>query len=190
MSSTVALGRRRRHDLSLADGLPADERWIRRSVGLAWGLLTLNVLTFYSATWSGLPLAFPIPSAAGKMITQCSLAAAMLVAISVTRRLVIRPSVFLFIVSLLVVVAFAVILEPGHFGTIYRTLRFTGFVATLSVAPQQLAPIVSVTLSPATGLPNPSRTCAFSGIAAPEATLAPFAGSVVSVLLAGAPELM
>ncbi|HWF82105.1 MAG TPA: hypothetical protein VN695_16095 [Streptosporangiaceae bacterium] len=129
MSSTVALGRR--HDLSLVDGLPASERWIRRRVGLAWSLLILNVLTFYSATWSGLPLAFPIPSAVGKMITQGSLAAAMLVAISVNRRLVIRPSVFLFILSLLVVVAFAVILEPGHFGTIYRTFRFTGFVATL-----------------------------------------------------------
>lgn len=129
MSSMAVIGRR--HDLSLAEGLPVSERWIRRRVGLAWSLLIVNVLTFYASTWSGLPLAIPIPSAVGKVITQGSLAAALLVAITANRRLVIRPSAFLCIVSLLVVVAFAVILEPGHFGTIYRTLRFTGFVATL-----------------------------------------------------------
>ena len=129
MSSTVAIPRR--HDLSLVDNLPADERWTRRRVGLAWSLLIVNVLTFFSATWSGLPLAVPIPSPVGKLITQGSLVLALLAAISVNRRLVIRPSAFLGILSLLVVVAFAVILEPGHFGTIYRTFRFAGFVATL-----------------------------------------------------------
>jgi hypothetical protein len=117
--------------LSLADDLPAPERWIRRRVGLAWSLLILNVLTFYSSTWSGLPLAIPIPSSIGKVITQGSLPLALLVAISVNRRLEIRPNAFLCILSLLVVVAFAVILEPGHFGTIYRSFRFAGFVAAL-----------------------------------------------------------
>lgn len=129
MTLTVATARR--HDLSLVDDLPADERWLRRRVWLAWSLLTLNVLTFYASTWSGLPLAVHIPSAVGKMVTQGSLAAAMLVAITANRRLQIRPNVFLCILSLMVVVAFAVILEPGHFGTIYRTFRFAGFVATL-----------------------------------------------------------
>jgi hypothetical protein len=129
MSSTVAIARR--HDLSLVDDLPAEGRWLRRRVGLAWSLLILNVLTFYSSTWSGLPLAFPIPSSVGKVITQGSLPLALLVAITANRRLAIRPSAFLCILSLLVVVAFAVILEPGHLGTIYRTFRFAGFVATL-----------------------------------------------------------
>ena len=129
MASMVAIARRRDH--SLVGELPADERWMRRRVGLAWSLLILNVLTFFTSTWSGLPLAVHIPSVVGKMITQGSLAAAMLVAITVNRRLVIRPNVFLCILTLLVVVAFAVILEPGHFGTIYRSFRFAGFVATL-----------------------------------------------------------
>lgn len=129
MSSAVAIARR--HDLLLVNDLPADERWIRRRVGLAWSLLIVNVLTFYSATWSGLPLAFPIPSAVGKLITQGSLALALLIAITANRRLVIRPSAFLCILSLLVVVAFAVVLEPGHLGTLYRTFRFAGFVTTL-----------------------------------------------------------
>lgn len=129
MSSTAAIARRR--DRELVGNLPADERWIRRRAGLAWSLLILNVLPFFSATWSGLPLALPIPSPVGKAITQGSLLLALLVAITVNRRLVIRPSAFLCILSLLVVVAFAVILEPGHFGTIYRTFRFAGFVAAL-----------------------------------------------------------
>jgi hypothetical protein len=127
MSLMVAAARR--HDLSLVDDLPADERWIRRRVGLAWGLLMLNVLTFYPVTWSGLPLAIPIPSVVGKLITQGALPAALLVALTVNRRLAVRPNAFLCIVSLLVVTAFMVMLEPGHIGTIYRTFRFAGFVA-------------------------------------------------------------
>jgi hypothetical protein len=129
MTSSVAITRR--HDLSLVDGLPADERWLRRRVGLAWGLLMLNVLVYYPSTWSGEPLAIPIPSVVGKLITQGAMPLALLVALSVNRQLTIRPNVFLCIVSLLVVEAFMVTLEPGHFGTIYRTLRFAGFVATL-----------------------------------------------------------
>jgi hypothetical protein len=129
VSSTVAITRR--HDLALVDDLPADERWIRRRVGLAWGLLILDVLTFFSSTWSGEPLVVHIPSAVGKLITQGAMPAALLVAITVNRRLVIRPNAFLCILSLLVVVAFMVMFEPGDIGTIYRTFRFAGFVATL-----------------------------------------------------------
>ena len=38
------------------------ERSVRRRVYLTWGLLSLNVLTFYPSTWSGQPLILPIPS--------------------------------------------------------------------------------------------------------------------------------
>jgi hypothetical protein len=129
MTTSVALTRR--HDLSLAEALPANERWMRRRVGLAWGLLMLNVLVYYPSTWSGEPLVVPIPSVIGKLITQGAMPVALLVALSVNRQLTIRPNVFLCIVSLLVIDAFMVTLEPGHIGTIYRTLRFAGFVATL-----------------------------------------------------------
>jgi hypothetical protein len=129
MASTVAIARH--HDLSMVEHLPEQERWLRRRVGLAWGLLIVNVLTFYPSTWSGLPLAVPIPSILGKLVTQGALPIALLVAISANRRLAIRPNVFLCLMSLLVVAAFVVMLEPGHIGTIYRTFRFAGFVATL-----------------------------------------------------------
>ena len=129
MASTVAIARH--HDLTLVEDLPLQDRWLRRRVGLAWSLLIVNVLTFYTTTWSGLPLAIPIPSILGRLITQGSLPLALLVAVSVNRRLAIRPNAFLCILSLLVVAAFVVMLEPGHIGTIYRTFRFAGFVATL-----------------------------------------------------------
>jgi hypothetical protein len=129
MASTVAIARH--HDLSLVEHLPEHERWLRRRVGLAWSLLIVNVLTFYPSTWSGLPLAVPIPSIVGKLVTQGAMPIALLVAISANRRLAIRPNVFLCLLSLLVVAAFIVMLEPGHIGTIYRTFRFAGFVATL-----------------------------------------------------------
>src|SRR5579863_221483 len=129
MASTVAIARH--HDLSLVEHLPEQERWLRRRVGLAWSLLIVNVLTFYPSTWSGLPLAVPIPSIVGKLVTQGAMPVALLVAVSANRRLAIRPNVFLCLLSLLVVGAFVVMLEPGHIGTIYRTFRFAGFVATL-----------------------------------------------------------
>jgi hypothetical protein len=94
-------------------------------------LLLVNVLTFYPKTWSGAPLAVPIPSIIGKLLTQGSLPAALVLALAVNRRRFIRPNIFLFLVSLLVVGAVIAMFQFPHFGTIYRTFRLTGFVATL-----------------------------------------------------------
>jgi len=120
-----------------ARSLPPDEareRSARRRVLLAWGLLFLNVLTFYKGTWNGLPLLIPIPSFIGKILTQGSLAGAFLVALSLNRRVLIRPSVFLSLMTLLVAAAVIAGVDPtgGHFiSTLYRTCRLGGFVATL-----------------------------------------------------------
>jgi hypothetical protein len=116
-----------------ADPVATRERWIRRGVGLTWGLLVLNTLTFAAGTWNDLPLIIHIPSVVGKLITQGALPAALLVAVAVNRRLSIRPNVFMCLLSLLVVVAFMSGLHPlGHvIGTMYRTFRLAGFVATL-----------------------------------------------------------
>ena len=86
---------------------PAEEydRSIQRRVLLAWGLVFLNVLTFYKGTWNGQPLIVPIPSKVGQLITQGSLPAAVLVAWSANRRMLIRPNVFLSLLTLL---------PPGH----------------------------------------------------------------------------
>jgi len=111
----------------------AHERRVRRRVTLAWGLLFLNVLTFYKGTWNQLPLIIPIPSVVGKIMTQGALPAALLAAMSVNRRMLIRPNVFLGLLTLLFAEAFISGMHPvGHIvGTLYRTTRLGGFVATL-----------------------------------------------------------
>jgi hypothetical protein len=107
------------------------ERWARRGVVAVFCLLLINVLTFYPKTWDGLPLAVPIPSAFGKLVTQGSMPAALVLALAVNRRRFIRPNMFLFLVSLLVLGAVIAMFQVPHFGTIYRTFRLTGFVTTL-----------------------------------------------------------
>ena len=124
---------RTRPGVPAADPAEALDRSVRRRVGLVWGLLFLNVLTFAAGTWNGLPLIIHIPSVVGKIITQGSLPVALLVAMMTNRRLTVRPNVFLCLLTLLVVEAFMSGLHPqGHLiGTLYRTARFAGFVATL-----------------------------------------------------------
>jgi hypothetical protein len=137
-SSVVAYQPRRGTRLlrpNVAPPLPEEayERGIRVRIGLTWFLLFVNVLTFYKGTWNGLPLIIPIPSVIGKLITQGSLPAALAMALSVNRRVLIRPSVFLSLLSLLVAEALISGIHPvGHIiGTLYRTARLGGFVATL-----------------------------------------------------------
>lgn len=140
MNSSVIAYQPRRGIRMLRPGAPtlrqdeAHDRAARLRVGLAWGLLVLNVIPFYKGTWNGLPLIIPIPSFIGKVITQGALVAALLVALSANRRLLIRPSVFLSVLTLLVIEAVISGVNPdtGHIlGTLYRIGRLAGFVATL-----------------------------------------------------------
>lgn len=134
MSSPAIAFRPRARTLSAgATGPGARERWVRRRVSLVWGLLFLNVLTFAPGTWNGQPLLLPIPTVVGKVITQGALPLAFILALTVNRRLVIRPNVFLCLLSLLAIEAVVAGVNPaGHLiGTIYRTGRFIGFIGTL-----------------------------------------------------------
>lgn len=125
MSITVAeLRARRRHPTLTSAEL--SEHLVRRRVGITWGLLYLNALTFYPGVSF-----LHIPSILGKGITQGALPVALAVALTINRRLVIRPNVLLSLMCLLVVGAFVTVLQPQHFGTIYRTFRFAGFITTL-----------------------------------------------------------
>jgi hypothetical protein len=72
-----------------------------------------------------------IPSSVGKAITQGALPAALIIALSVNRKIVVRPNLFLSLVSLLLLEAIITTLQPQHFGTVYRTFRFAEFVAAL-----------------------------------------------------------
>jgi hypothetical protein len=125
MTST-ALPFRPRFGVRVLDPAEAQERWSRHMVGAAWGLLLLNALTFYPGS-----SVLHIPSIAGKLITQGALQGALLAALIVNRRLVLRPNVFLCLTSLLVIVALVTTLQPQHLGTVYRTFRLGEFVVVL-----------------------------------------------------------
>jgi O-antigen/teichoic acid export membrane protein len=114
----------------LREGMPAAsrgarERRIRRRVGLAWGLLVLNALGYTGS------LVVHVPSAFGKGITQGALPLALIVALSTNRKVILRPNVFLSLMTLLAIEAFVPILQPTHFGTIYRVFRFAEFIVAL-----------------------------------------------------------
>jgi hypothetical protein len=120
-SSVAALRPHRGAPLSATQAL---ERSIRRRVGIAWALLVLNCLTYFGSL-------IHIPGAAGKAITQGALQVALLVALTVNRRVIVRPNVFLCLMSLLVLEALITCLQPQHLGTLYRTFRFAEFIAVL-----------------------------------------------------------
>lgn len=111
----------------------ARDRSVRRRIYVAWGLLILNVVPFYKGTWNQLPLLIPIPSVIGKLITQGSLPLAVLILLTVNRRLLVRPSVFLTLLSLMVVEAMIASINPaGHLiSTFYRIYRLGGYVMAL-----------------------------------------------------------
>lgn len=102
------------------------ERSVSRRVGIAWGLLLFNTLTFFPHTSF-----LPIPGIVGKAIAQASLPAALLVMLTINRKAIVRPNVFLCLVSLLVIGTILTVLAPYSLGTVYRTVRMAGFVAGL-----------------------------------------------------------
>jgi hypothetical protein len=124
MRSSIAVSQPRR-DITSTARADARERWAQRRVALAWYLLVLNCLTYFPG---GL---VHLPSAVGKGITQGALYVALFVLLTVNRRIILRPNVFLCLVSLLIVGALITILQPQHVGTVYRTFRLAAFVAAL-----------------------------------------------------------
>ena len=72
-----------------------------------------------------------IPSSIGKAIAQAALPFALLCALSLNRKVMLRPNVFLCLVSLIALGTFLTTLQPQHVGTIFRTVRFAMFVISL-----------------------------------------------------------
>lgn len=103
-----------------------DDRWAKRRIGIVWALLILNALTFFKGVSF-----LPIPGIVGKAVTQGSLPLALLLAISVNRKLIIRPNVFMCLLSALIFGAIITSFQPQHLGTVYRTFRLTEFIAVL-----------------------------------------------------------
>src|SRR5215469_13931334 len=122
MSSSVTAIRHRRGAVPL-DAAEARDRSVRRRVNVVWGLLYLNTLTFVPG---GI---LHLPSHVGKGVTQGALPLAVLVALTVNRKVIVRPNVFLCLTSLLVIDTLVTALHPEHLGTVYRTFRLAEFVA-------------------------------------------------------------
>jgi hypothetical protein len=104
--------------------LEARERSTRRAIATAWGLLMLDTLQYVG-------LLVHVPGVVGKLITQGALPLALLVALSVNRKLILRPNVFLSLATLLVIEAAVTSLTAEHIGDIYRGVRLAEFVFAL-----------------------------------------------------------
>jgi hypothetical protein len=102
----------------------ARDRSVRRRVGVVWGLLVLNTLDYTGSL-------IPMPTSVGKALTQAALPVALVLALTVNRRIILRPNVFLCLLVLLTAEAVVTSLQPEHFGTVYRTFRLAEFVAAL-----------------------------------------------------------
>ena len=125
MSSPAILIRPRHRLLPAAPPL-TNERLIRRRVYLTWGLLYFNTLTFFPGVSF-----LPIPASVGKGIAQAVLPVALLCALSVNRKVLVRPNVLLCLVSLIALETMLTTLQPQHVGTVFRTARLVGFVVCL-----------------------------------------------------------
>ncbi len=92
-----------------------------------WAALFLNVLAF-----SGLPTLIPIPVTVGQLLTQGALILAFLFALLANPRGIIRPSLFLILLSVLAIVALmASIHNEFYLGSTFRACRLIGFVTVL-----------------------------------------------------------
>jgi len=102
----------------------ARERRIPRRVAAIWGLMLLDALG-YTGTF------VHIPSIVGKAITQGALPVALLLALSINRKIIIRPNIALCLITLLPLEAIVSAMAPEYFGSEYRTVRLIEFVAVL-----------------------------------------------------------
>ena len=92
-----------------------------------WIALFANVLAF-----SELPTLVPIPTTVGRLVTQGALVLAFLLALRANPRCVIRPNLFLVLLSTLAVVALVVSIHNEFLlGSAFRACRLIGFVAVL-----------------------------------------------------------
>lgn len=98
-----------------------------KTVGTVWGLLVLNTLGS-----AGAETIVPLPRSLIQMATMGALVAAFALALTVNLRLRVRPTAYVFLLTLLLVPSLisSVSLESG-FGALFRCARLALFVGTL-----------------------------------------------------------
>jgi O-antigen ligase len=105
----------------------AGSKAILRSPLPVWVALFVNVLAF-----SGLPTLIPIPTTIGQMVTQGALVLAFLLALMANPHGIIRPNLFLVLLTLLAVVALMVSIHNQFMvGSTFRACRLIGFTTVL-----------------------------------------------------------
>ena len=104
-----------------------DERAVPTLVLAAWLALFVNVLAF-----AGNATVLPIPRIVGQGITQGSLGIAFGLALLANRRRVVRPHLFVVLLTMLAVVAVMVSFHNAFlFSSVFRACRLLGFVTVL-----------------------------------------------------------
>ncbi|MDP9219916.1 MAG: O-antigen ligase domain-containing protein [Actinomycetota bacterium] len=92
-----------------------------------WAALFFNVLAF-----SAFPTVVPIPHSVGQMLTQGSLIAALLFALVVNPRVVLRPNLFLVLMTMLSIVALMTSIHNQFvIGSTFRATRLAVFLCVL-----------------------------------------------------------
>ena len=100
---------------------------IPRRMVVVWAAVFLNVLAF-----SGLPTLLPIPGPVGQLITQGSLPLALVLALVVNPKAVIRPSLIMVLLTLLALTGLMVSIHNEFaLGSTFRAVRYVGFVTVL-----------------------------------------------------------
>ena len=94
-------------------------------VGMSWGLLVLNTLGS-----AGAVTIIPLPRSLIQMVTMGSLVTAFALALVVNPRVRIRPSAYVFLLTLLIVPSLISSVDQG-FGALFRCTRLALFIATL-----------------------------------------------------------
>jgi hypothetical protein len=106
---------------------PVSMTALLRSPLPAWAALFVNVLAF-----SGLPTLIPVPSTVGQLVTQGALVMALLLALLANPHGVIRPNLFMVLLTLMAVVALMVSIHNQFMlGSTFRACRLIGFIAVL-----------------------------------------------------------
>ena len=115
----VTRGRHRADDLRI--------RGVPRNMLAVWGALFFNVLAF-----SANPTVVPIPRPVGQLLTQGALMLAVLLALMVNPRVVVRSNLILVLLTMLGVVALmSSIHNEFVLGSTFRACRLVGFVLVL-----------------------------------------------------------
>src|ERR1700727_1328707 len=108
--------------------LAPSDKAVRSRLGWVWALLLFDVLTYSKTPTSVIPL----PAIVGKGLTAAALGVALVLVLTINRRLLVRPNILLLLFTLLGIASVAMSIR-GYFGigTLYRCMRLFVFVAVL-----------------------------------------------------------